>query len=627
LSGFLAGVFDPARPPGPRELTAALDGVAGTVRAESSGPLALAWEGPDAHTADGTLCVLDGRVANLADLGPPGEPATVVAGAYRRLGEDVVEHLVGEYAVLLWDRAAGRGLLARDRLGARPLFLFERGSRLWFASEVRTLLELLPERPAPDPAAVVHWLVGGGLRDGRTLYEGIVALPPASSLRLAGTGVEAHRYWSPGFTGTFDEAKDELVARLREELSASVRRCLDGYERAGILLSGGLDSASVAGVAMRDAHEGRTPSAYSAVFPGHPSTDESALIDLVTTELGMPGVRIAVHGGSIVAGALEYVRTWQLPLMDQNNFFMQPLLRRAAADGLEAVVDGEGGDELFGAARGLIADRVRRGRLLAAIGQTARLPGAGGRPPLRPLARLVLSHGLAAALPNPLHHAWRRAHPATARAPSWFRREAARMLVESDDSLAWKRLAGPRWWAQIADSLTAGIAARGVHDHARRRAAMAGLEAGHPLLDAGLLDFVLRIPPELSFDPNRGRPMLRASVEGLVPHAVRLRARKSYFDAPFYEALAGPDREPIRRVVLDPAAEVGAFVDLQRVREDLLDVPPTQHPRGVRFWMASTWRLVSAELWLRSQADPALPERALETWGLSEARYELTVPT
>jgi asparagine synthase (glutamine-hydrolysing) len=586
-----------------------------------------------AHGGDAggdVLCVLGGRPTGLdalaGSLGVAGRSAEdVLAAAYRRFGESVLERLGGEYAVLLWDRPARRGLLARDRLGACPLFLRSEGGRLYFAAEVRDLLALLPSRPVPDATAVVHWLVGASPRGARTLYDGVRTLEPGVCIRLRGDGWEELRTWEPRYEGTLDLPRDELVDLVRAEVCGAVRRGREAAGADGILVSGGLDSAAVAGLAVADPRAPRAPAgAYSAVFPRHPTTDESPLIDALTQALGLRSVRIAVLGGSMVAGALEYLRQWQLPLMDHNNLFMQPLLRRAAADGVSVMLDGEGGDEVFGAARGLIADHVRRGRLDEAVALTARLPGAGHRPPLRPLVRLLLVHGVRGALPAGLHQGLRRARGPQRFAPSWFTPASARLLFAGDGAWGWKRLRGPRWWAQLAHALTIGVAARGVHDHARRRAQMAGLEARHPLLDPQLIDAVLRLPPALSFDPHRSRPLLRAALAGLVPEEVRLRPGKSYFDAPFQDAMAGADLGAVRRVLVDPGAELGAYVDLEAVRRDLLDVAPSAHPLGARYWAASAWRMVTAECWLRFQGDPDFAERSLESWSLAPSRYELT---
>ena len=87
--------------------------------------------------------------------------------------------------------------------------------------------------------------------------------------------------------------------------------------------------------------------------------------------------------------------------------------------------------------------------------------------------------------------------------------------------------------------------------------------------------------------------------------------------------MAGHDRSAVRRMLLDPDAEIRAFVDPERLRSDLLDVDPREHPLGARFWMASAWRLAAAESWLRAQRDPGFAQRALENWDLRAPSYEL----
>ena len=297
---------------------------------------------------------------------------------------------------------------------------------------------------------------------------------------------------------------------------------------------------------------------------------------------------------------------WQLPLMDQNNFFVQPLLRQAAANGVQAILDGEGGDELFGATRGLIADRLRRGRLLAASGS----PGACRARAIVP--RCGPSRGCCCRCQGRTalrrHQAFRRARPPDRGSPSWFRPESARLLADTDDSLAWKRLSGPRWWAELADSLTSGVAARGVDDHARRRAATAGWRAPSPARcrTSGVR---ARLPPELSFDPHRS-PMLRASMAGSCPTRSAC-GRGSRTSTALLRGDGGARPETVRRIVLDPGAELGAFVDLEPspatcsmwLRERSARPAP-------RHWTASAWRLLTAEIWLVSQMRPRSPRRA-----------------
>lgn len=137
-----AGRHDPRAAADPGELVRCLarDGPARTVRA---GPLQLAFTDPDGGGEPAgttrTACVLDGRISNLPELTrgldlPPSAEQALAAG-YERHGEPLVQLLRGEFVVVLWDREAERGLVARDQLGARPLFVCEAGGTLVFASE------------------------------------------------------------------------------------------------------------------------------------------------------------------------------------------------------------------------------------------------------------------------------------------------------------------------------------------------------------------------------------------------------------------------------------------------------------------------------------------------------------
>lgn len=636
---FLAGTYDTRNASAEARRTELTDAFAAQapVMVTAYGPLTLATHGIDAWpelSAGLPVCVLDGvihnldHVAELAGLtAPAGAPNEVLAHAYSRLGHGVLGSLRGDFVVVLWDARSRQGVIVTDQLGARSLVWHDSGGRLLFASDVRHLLAVLPRTPGPDPAALAHWISNSFMRGDNSLYEGIRRLPGGHLLRYADGAWDVQRYWQPRYKRPLRASRAELVERLRDALERSVaRRSPDGAST-GVLLSGGLDSSSVAAVGARLPHRHRIDRAYSATFPEHPTVDESQLIECLCETFNLRCTRAVVRGGSVLGGALPYLAHWRLPPVSPNLFFWAPLLERAAADGISVMLDGEGGDEVFGYAPTLLADRIRRGRLLAARKLLYRLPGPAGPPSPGDVRRaapaIVREYGLRAAAPHSLHRLSRGIRRTSRYAPDWFHESTSRAFVGSNDPSLWKKAAGPRWWAHIVDATTSGMAAAINNDHTRRRAASAGLRTTHPLRDLDVVELVLSFPPELAFDNRWNRPLLREAMTGLLPDEVRLRPAKSTFDAIFHDALTGPDLPIVRELLTAPNAELRAYADLDALEQRLLAPPVPTHPRARSRWAVQVWRLVTAEWWLRMLADGGFPGRLLEQAQFPAAQVQI----
>jgi asparagine synthase (glutamine-hydrolysing) len=581
------------------------DGVAAPGR-PAAGSFDLRGGPPEPHAPGSEpLCLFDGRLDEVealrAELGEPrgaGPEALLIAG-FRRWGAGLPERLRGDFAFALWDPERGEALLARDQLGVRPLFLARAGGRLHFAFELRDLLERLPTAPAPDPAGVAHWVSLSTRPGNGTLYAGVERLGPGELLSLGRDGGSRRLYWQPRFREPLDLPESELAGLVREELRDAVRRRRDPERETGVLLSGGLDSASIAAVADDGLR------ACSGVFPEHPETDEAELIGELRRSLRLRGPVAEVRPGGLLASVLEHVDAWRVPLIGWGDFWTLPLLRAAAREGVGTILGGDGGDELFGPRVYALADELRAGRPRRVLELARRLPGApyvGRREQARMIARLALGGG---APPRPAGSRLQ----GTGDAPAWITPTTRRALRRSDDPDAWKRLDGPRWWAHAAYTVSSAIEATGVFEHQRRRAASVGLQARHPILDLDLVELCLRQPPERTLDPRFTRPVLRAATAGLLPDAVRLRPQKALFEAVVVSCLTGPDAAAVRQILLAPDAEIGAYVDRERMEAALFG--PESVLRGDPFgWMWQVWRLLNAEVWLRSLgAENGFPER------------------
>jgi len=568
------------------------------------GPLQVAYTGSQASALE-PLCLLCGRVDNAPAIreqlqAPAGcTLEQLLAAGYVRWGDGLPARLRGDFLLLVWHAGRSEGLIAGDQLGVRSAYVHDGGAAVRFAGEVSHLLALLPRRPAPDPAGVAHWILARPRGGAGTLYEGVRRLRAGSLLTLsARDGARSRRYWAPSYREPRELGEPERSGALGGAIERAVERRLAKAAPTAVLLSGGLDSATVAAAAAR-----RAPGevyAYAGTFPEHPEADEAELIELLRASLGLTGMNAEVRAGGLVASALEYQRRWELPLLSWGEFWSLPLLRAAAAAGAETVLGGDGGDELFDARAFLLADRLAGGPR-GVLRLARELPGAGDHPPRAAVLHAAARFGLAGALPYGLLAAGQRIRPWRG-LPPWLHPAGARAVAAEHAPHEWKRLQGPRWWAHGAHALARGIEATGIFELHRHRAAQAGLEARHPLLDLDLVELVLAQDPLASFDRYRSRPALRAAVSSWLPDQVRLRPRKARFDAVIVETLTGPDGGAVRRLLCDPAAELSAYVDLTTVRRVLLDVKPGTGVSSLQ-WMQHVWRLCTAECWLRAQAE------------------------
>jgi asparagine synthase (glutamine-hydrolysing) len=620
---WLVGSWEPGRRGGDPRLGEAL--APHRFHTFRAGPLEVAYTGPEAEGGE-VLCLLDGHLDDAAELraelGGEASPARseeeLLARAYRRWGMDLLPRLRGDFLLFVWDRGRRRGLLARDQLGVRPAFLHGgAGGPLRFAGEIEPLLALLPSRPGPDPASLAHWIAASTRPGLATLFAGVRRLGPGCALALSEDGRREERYWAPRFEGTLDDSPPELALRVREGLDRAVRR-RSGNGPVAVLLSGGLDSSAVA--ALGAGAQGEELIACSACFPDHPATDESALIAELRATLGLHGPQASVRPGGLLRSMLAHLRAWGMPPLGWGDFWAEELIAAAAREGASTVLDGDGGDEVFGPRSYLLADRLRAGRPLRALSLARGLPGAGPHVRRRQVAGVYWRQAVRGAIPEPLQRPF-RSLGIRREAPAWMLPSARRALAESDDPHAWKRLDGPRWWAHAAHGISYGIEQTGLFEHQRRRAGAHGVEARHPMLDLDLVELCLRQPPRATLDPRFNRPVLRSAMDGLLPDSVRLRPSKAWFDSLIVDCLSGADGEVVRELLSDPAAELGAYVDLEAMRRTLIERPGASREDPFR-WMWQVWRLLTAECWLRAQTrseSQILPPSAL----LSKARVEL----
>lgn len=562
---------------------------------------AFAISGSGVCATQHNLCGLEGWLTNQQDLArelgvDAADVLKVLAAGYERWGEELPSRCEGQFALFVWDRRRQRGVIARDPLGHRSVYLWESAGRLLLATEVAPLLRLLPTRPRPDATAVGHWLARSGIPDDLTLYDGVRRLLPGRLLRLDREGWTRRRYWQPRHDVGSIGSRGEAVHLLRTAMGDAVERAARASDDPAVLLSGGFDSGAVCALL-------RPSRAYSTVFPQVPDADESGRIAAVRDALGLGGGVRAFAGGSAVRPSIEFLLAHELPPVSPNGFVWRPLIHQAAAEGVSVVLDGEGGDELLGCSPYLLADRLRTDPR-SAVALARRVPGMGQAPRPRWVLRALTKYGVRGLLPVGAHRRARAARRWQHTRVPWLRADLE-ARVEATDPWGWKAAPGPRWRAGLVHAVVDGSEALGAQEHLRREAALCGVVARHPFRDPLLLDVVLTIDPALMFDPRHDRPLAREAMRGLLPDAVRLSEHKPDFNALLVTAFIGQDA-PLVRQLLGPGSSIGAYVRPDALRARLDAAGTATAPGGV---FLDLWRAVTLECWLRLQSDaPALQE-------------------
>jgi asparagine synthase (glutamine-hydrolysing) len=264
----------------------------------------------------------------------------VVLQALVEEAESALPRFNAMFALAFWDEEQRTLLLARDRYGQKPLYYGEVNGHLCFASELRALLAsgLFPR--SADPLAVGSFLTFGSVQGPETIIEGVRLLPAGSSMRWsAGRSQPIRSYWTP------PRDKIEITPeRLREEWTEAVRRHLISDAPIGLFLSGGIDSAAVAGAVGSVDAEGETH-AINVSFPDLPSRSEAGAAKEMANRAGVRCVEVPLSATELRSALAPALAAQDQPSIDGLNTWI--VSRAARESGLKAALSGLGGDELF----------------------------------------------------------------------------------------------------------------------------------------------------------------------------------------------------------------------------------------------------------------------------------------
>ncbi|MHA7217542.1 N-acetylglutaminylglutamine amidotransferase [Arthrobacter sp. MDT1-48-3] len=487
----------------------------------------------------------------------------VILRAYQRWDEDFVDHLVGMFAVAVVDERRERVVMARDRLGIKPLYIAELPGRLRFASTLPALVAGGGVDTSIDEVALHHYLSWHSIVPApRTILRGVRKLPPATVRVIDADGGQRDRvYWKPDYVrdpGKADWSAGDWQDALHESLTTAVRRRLVSDVPVGVLLSGGVDSSLIVALLAELGQEGLSTFSIGFDGAGGEEGDEFRYSDLVAEKYGTRHHRISIAGSELVPAIEDTIGAMTEPMgtQDVTGFY---LLSKTVSEHIKVVQSGQGADEVFA--------------------------GYAYHQPAGTATRREALDAFRGAFLDRTHE-----QIADVVEPEWYTdTDVSRALLEA-------HLDAPGADTALDAVLRLDTHLLLVDDPVKRVDSMTmawGLEARVPFLDQDLVTLAAQCPPEFKATQG-GKGILKDIARQVIPPEVIDRP-KGYFPVPPVKYLAEPLLTTVREALRAPEAkDRGLFradyVDL------LLDEPNGHYSPGGNNML---WQLGVLELWLQ----------------------------
>jgi asparagine synthase (glutamine-hydrolysing) len=464
----------------------------------------------------------------------------VLVHLYEQRGLDFAGELRGMFAVALWDARRGRLVLARDRFGIKPLYYRERAGELSFASELKALVRQPDFGSEIDPDALQAFLAFNSIPAPLTIYREARKLPAGHVLAWEEGRARLTRYARPAPVPA-DEVREEgarrLAGELRERLRDSVRAHLVADVPVGVMLSGGVDSATLAALAARE-----TPGRLQTFSIGfdEASFDELRGARRVAEMYATEHQELVVRPDAVEL-LPKLVDAFDEPFAD-SSALPTYLVAQLASGSVKVALSGEGGDELFGGYYTYVADSIPPwlGRAARAFGPLIEaLPSSSSKASYDYMAKRFVRAAHLPALER--HHAWKEIFSGEARA------ELIGSGAGDGDPLdtyraRYEETRGAEQLARLQD-VDLGIYL--VDDLLVKtdRASMAhSLEARVPFLDSVVSEFALSLPTRHKVRGLATKRLMRRAVAPLLPKSI-VHGRKKGFSAPIAAWLRGEMEE------------------------------------------------------------------------------------
>jgi len=544
---------------------------------------------------------LDFDVERLAET----PDSALLLAAFLRWGEGCTEHLLGEFAFAVWDAAAGRLTLVRDHMGQRYLHYYRDQGIFAFATEAKALLSLPQIVPEIESGQLgLHILREPDRQTSATLFKGITGLEAATVLSVTATGETLRRYWEPR-AAPHHLGRDEAYYRaqyrklLEEAVACRVRRLIDPP---GLLLSGGMDSASIAALTAAALPQGRrlvTISSVPAQDDRHPRSARPWVEVCIRHMRHLDHLWHTNSGETPLDGFERRAHALDRPPMLLNQLTCA-MLARLRGRGVRLVMDGIGGDATVNP-RGTraLADLLRAGRIGRLIGEIR----WERRRTQRPLPHILWHDVIRPSLPRALLRQWikyraehsRPVHPYAA--PSLIASLLADGHLPMHDPLSLFDQMSERERRMQALALFIKRA----QPNLANEAASQGLVLSRPMLDKRLVEFGLAVPDALTVVRGRNRHLARCALQDVLPPEFQTRpAIQEYYEPRInvhLRAALPQMREDVARMSRNE--HLRQYFDLDRMKADLEKPPEEVFPENKPSYLFHAYLSARYVSWFR----------------------------
>ena len=550
---------------------------------------------------DGLALVFNGEIYNFRALRDElvehgyvfnrDSDTEVLLRAYQHWGDDLVQHLRGSFAFAIWDAPRERLFMARDRFGEKPLFLYEDGSGLYFASEAKALLRIPHCQAKVDVTAVWDYLAYRYVPAPKTLFSGIRKLLPGTTAVWERGKLTEQRYWSApdGHTAKPWQAQPDVVKDFLGRLDGAVKLQMVSDVPFGAFLSGGLDSSMIVALMMRHCSQVNT---FSVGF-GEDRYSELAYAAQVAQQFKTTHHELSVSYLDVVEQLPKLVAFRDAPVSEPSDIAIY-LLACEAANSVKMVLTGEGSDEILGGYPKHVFERF--------VGSYQQLP-----PSLR--------NNFIAPLVHALPYRFRRAKTAIAnlnienwqeRYIRWFgalnRSERnALSVLSGDDALipgtppfdadpgisSLRRMLYFDQTSWLPDNLL---------ERGDRMTMAASIEARVPFLDHQLAEFVSTLPDVCRVRGSRTKWILREAGKKIIPASI-LERPKVGFRVPVNEWFRGEMRDFLLDHLQSQNSLIQVYFDQKALYQIVAD-----HLHGRQNHEKLLWSLLNLEIWHRQYA-------------------------